>query len=292
MKPFQIISDSSCDIADVLLKQYNIELIPFYISFDQEKYAKERKEISLSQFYHTLRQEDIFPKTSLPSVQDYMNKFRPYLEQDVDILCFCLSSKFSGSYQAAVTARQILLEEEKLNGNIIIVDSIQATAGQGLVVLEAAKMKEQGLPLEKVAECINQLKETSRIMFTVDTLEYLQKGGRIGKAGALVGTILNVKPILYLQEGELHPYGVMRGRKKAIKKLIAMTAEHIESNSLVEYEFGIAHGNCEEDAILLKSFLKKELNIDIHLPFFEIGTTIGTNTGPDALGICFIKKFG
>lgn len=289
MSDFVILSDSSCDLPDSLLKEYNIELIPYYVSFDQTTYYKEREEITLENFYYILRNQNVFPKTSLPSVDDYMKTFIKYIQDHKNIICFCLTSKFSGSYQAAVNAKNIL-EEEYPEAKIEVINSIQATAGQGLIVLQAAKMKKAGYSMEDIIKNIEVLKETARITFFVDTLEYLEKGGRIGKVSALIGGVLNFKPLIVVKDGELNPYGKIRERKKALRKIIEM-AEEIVQNNFDSYEFCIAEGDCIEEAEALKSMLEEEWNIKIDLPFFKIGTTIGTNTGPDTIGICFIKKY-
>ncbi|NLK20536.1 MAG: DegV family protein [Epulopiscium sp.] len=289
MSSFAIISDSSCDLPDSLINEYNIELIPFYTSFDQNAYYKERVELTFKDFYHTLRNQNVFPKTSLPSVDDYMKTFTSYIKENKGVICFCLTSKFSGSYQAAINAKNILLEEFP-DAKIEVINSIQATAGQGLVVLQAAKMQKDGYTMEDTIEKIEILKETARITFFVDTLEYLEKGGRIGKVGALIGGVLNFKPLIVVKDGELNPYGKIRGRKKALKKIIEM-AEEIIKDDFSNYDFCIAHGDCIDEAHNLKEMLEEEFGIILELPYFEIGTTIGTNTGPDALGICFIKKY-
>ena len=216
MSDFVILSDSSCDLPDSVVNEYNIELIPFYVSFDQNTYYKERVELTIRDFYNTLRKKNVFPKTSLPSVNDYMKIFTSYIRENKGIICFCLTSKFSGSYQAAVNAKNILLEEYP-DAKIEVINSIQATAGQGLIVLQAAKMQKAGYSMEDTVRKIEILKETARITFFVDTLEYLEKGGRIGKVSALIGGVLNFKPLIVVKEGELIPYGKIRGRKKALK---------------------------------------------------------------------------
>lgn len=289
MSDFVVLSDSSCDLPDSLVKDYDIQLIPFYVSFDQNTYYKERVELTIKKFYHTLRNENVFPKTSLPSVDDYMKTFTSYIKENKGILCFCLTSKFSGSYQSAVNAKNILLEEYP-NARIEIINSIQATAGQGLIVLQAAKMQMAGYSMEDVIEKIEILKQSTKITFFVDTLEYLEKGGRIGKVGALIGGVLNFKPLIVVKDGELVPYGKVRGRKRALRKIIEM-AEEIITDDFNSYEFGIAHGDCIEEAETLRKMLQEEWNIKMDLPLFEIGATIGTNTGPDAIGICFSKRY-
>lgn len=292
MKEYQIFSDSSCDTPRSLLEQYHVSLIPFYVSFDKEHYEKEIVEIQISKFYDKLTSEKIFPKTSLPSVQDYISSFMNAIEQGFDILCICLTSKFSGSFQSAVTAKSILGEEYP-EANIVIIDSIQATSCEGLVLLQAAYMKEAGYTLQQVEQKLNDLKQTARVMFTVGTLEYLQKGGRIGKVSSLAGTMLNLKPLIQLKEGELVPYGTIRGRNKSLDKVLAMVKEHFmeTGESYDDYDFVVTTGTALEEAKKLKSALENLIGKNIPYPVFTIGVTIGTNTGPDAIGACFIKRF-
>ncbi|NLL01379.1 MAG: DegV family EDD domain-containing protein, partial [Clostridiales bacterium] len=172
MRPYQIFSDSSCDLPDNLLEEHQIKLIPFYVSFDQESYYKDNIDISKDEFYEIITQKKIYAKTSLPSVQDYIAMFRQALKEGNDILCLCLTQKFSGSYKSALQAKNIL-EEQYPQSVISVIDSIQATAGQGILLMQIAAMKAAGLTLEEVTHKANILKTTARIMFTVNTLDYL-----------------------------------------------------------------------------------------------------------------------
>ncbi len=291
MKDFQIFSDSSCDCPKELMEKYQITRIPYYVSFDQQVYKKEIEELSIPDFYDQLTSEKIFPKTSLPSIEDYCNFFKTALDQGKDVLCFCLSSKFSGSYQSAVTAQNILSEKYP-DAAIYIVDSITATGAQGLTVLQAAKLKERGCSITETYEKIQDLKETSRIMFTVGTLEYLQKGGRVGKVSALAGNLLNLKPLIVLHDKELFPAGTVRGRNKSLTKIISMTEEYFKEHQLSydDYDFCVAVGLEYEDANKVKEATEALIGREISYPLFQIGVTIGTYTGPDAVGVCFIKK--
>ncbi|BCN32124.1 DegV family protein [Anaeromicropila herbilytica] len=292
MKDYQIFSDSSCDTPPQLLSEFNIQLIPYYVTFDQENYMKENIEITNSQFYETLNSGNVFPKTSLPSVQDYMNVFEEAIKAEKDVLCICLSHKFSGSYQSAVNAK-LILEEKYTDAKISIIDSIQATAGQGLVVLQAAYMKQAGYSIDDTIEKLEELKQTARIMFTVDTLEYLAKGGRIGKATSLAGTMLNLKPLIQLKDAELIPYSNVRGRKKSLEKVLSMVEEYFteHNESYDDYDFCFANATTLDEVNAFKPRVEALIGKSIDYPIFQIGVTIGTYTGPGALGVCFIKKF-
>jgi DegV family protein with EDD domain len=292
MKAYQIFSDSSCDLPDSLLKEFEIKLIPFYVSFDQETYYKENVEITKEAFFETIASKHIYAKTSLPSVQDYINEFKPALKVGLDIICLCLTHKFSGSYQSAVNAKHIL-EEQYPDSNIIIVDSIQATAGQGILLLQMAYMKKAGYSVNEINERLNLIKPTSRIMFTVDSLDYLAKGKRIGKVVALAGDILDLKPLIQLKDAELIPYSKVRGRKKSLDRICSMVEEYFtESGEKPEdYDFCIVNATTMKDAHYLQNLTEIFIGRKIPYPVFQIGVTIGTYTGPGAIGICFVKKY-
>ncbi len=289
MSNIVLISDSSCDLPKALVSQYNVEIIPYYVSFDQETYYREITELPLVDFYKKLRAEKIFPKTSLPSINDYMERFLPHVEAGKSIICVCLSGHFSGSYNAAVNARELILENYP-NAQIEIINSLNATAGEGVFVQEIARMIEAGLNFDKIIETAYKLREHARIFFFVETLEYLEHGGRIGKASALLGTMLNVKPIIYLQDGLLFPGGKVRGTKKAFAKVVELTKEYVGSNPQ-DYNYMIAQADNLEYAQVMHELAEAELGITIPSLYSFIGTTIGVYTGPDVVGICVIPKY-
>lgn len=292
MKKYQIFSDSACDTPQELLNEFNIDLIPFYVTFDQETYYKETVEITPSEFYQTLKNKRVFSQTSLPSVQDYINKFKPVIQEGKDVLCLCLSQKFSGSYQSAVNAKEIL-EDIYKEAKITVIDSIQATAGQGLLLLQAGRMQKSGYSLQDCAKKIEELKSTARIMFTVDDLEYLSSGGRIGKVASLAGNMLNLKPLIKLKEAELIPYTKVRGRLKALDKILSMVEEHFHDAkaNYKDYDFCLANATTMEDALHMKHRVESLIGRTITTPIFQIGATIGTYVGPGALGVCFVKRY-
>lgn len=292
MKPYKIFSDSSCDLTKDLLEKYNITTVPFYVSFDKENYMKEIEEISIADFYKKLTSEKVYPKTSLPSVMDYSTYFEKAILGGYDILCLNITEKFSGSHQSAMSAKQ-LLEEKYPEAHIEVIDSILVTGAQGLILLEAAKMQQSGYTLDENTSKLNEIKHTGRVMFTLGTLDYLQKGGRIGKVSALAGNLLNLKPLIILETGELIPYGKARGFKKAMASVLEMVSEFFDNNNLNynDYEFCTITGTNFEDATTFKTSLGELVGKPIEYPVFTLGTTIGTYTGPDIVGACFIRKY-
>ncbi len=292
MSEFQIFSDGAADIPSNVKKQYNIITIPFYVSLDQKTYQKEIEELPLSVFYDNMIQKNIFPKTSLPSVQDYIDFFTPVLESGKDIICFTITDTLSGSFQSAMSAKQIL-EENYTQRKIYIENSYAATGSQYLIVRESARMQQSGYDIDAVHSFVQKAKIDSRIFFVVGTLTHLEKGGRIGKVAALSGSILNIKPLIVLANGEINKAGLARSRKKAMLKLSELTKNYIEQNhfSISDFTLTIGTTNTPEEIEVFTEILKSDLpNIEMIEPF-QIGATIATHTGPMTLGVCINKKF-
>ncbi len=293
---YQIITDSSCDLSPELVKEKQLHVVPFYISFDEENYFKENEEIKVHEFYQKMVDNpDVFPKTSLPSVEDYMDAFTPYLQQKMDIICICITTKFSGSYNSASTARDILLEDYP-DAKITVIDATVNTVLQGILVLEAVRMKEDGLSYEEVIEGIDRIKGTGRIIFTVGNMDYLIHGGRVGKVMKVAVNALKIRPMIILKEGEIFPFGVARSRKKSIQKILEKTKAHFKeiNESPDDYQIVIGYGYDYEEALEFRRELLESLqtysdvqNVDI----FQIGAMIGVHTGPYPLGIGLIRKY-
>lgn len=281
-----LLSDSSCDLPASLIQEYHIDLVPFYVSFDTQTYFKEITELSIEDFYKRLRAEKIFPKTSLPAINDYVDHFEKHIKAGEDIICVTISSHFSGSHASAVNAKEITLEKYP-DAHIEIIDSLSASGGQGLLVVEIARMIQEGLEYTKIVDIANKVRDTAVAFFFVETLDYLEKGGRIGKASALLGTMLNIKPIIVLKEGQLFPVGKVRGSKKALNKVIELVESH--DSNLKDYQFVTIHGDNLEYAN--SAYNKLCSDVSIYDWYSFIGATIGVYTGPDVLGVGLIKKY-
>lgn len=288
MSNYKIISDSSCDLTKDLLEKYDIDIIPYYITFNGVDYLKEGVTITAEELYSKMRNEKAYPKTSLPPVQDYIDKFRPYVEKGIDVICVCLTSKFSGAYQCAVTSAGIL-KEEFPDSNIHVIDSESATIFQGCILLEMAKMNEKGYSFEKIKEISDYIKRDTAAMFTVDTLEYLQKGGRIGKVAAFAGSLFNIKPIIFLENGELIPNSKVMGRKKAINEIMDIFEQRVKGKEYL-YNFTVACSDAFEEAENMKAILK-EKGYSFHLPVSSIGATITVHAGPGTIAVGYSRKY-
>lgn len=292
MKDYKILSDSSCDILPEYIEKYDIGVIPFSISFDKTNYLKDGVDIKIDEFYDEISKDDVYASTSLPSVDEYISRFTEYAKKGVGVICFTLSKFLSGSYQAAVTAKNILLEDYP-DAEIEVIDSMSATAEQGIVVLQSAKMKEAGYSFLQNIKRVKEITPTGNIEFTVGSLKHLQRGGRIGRAASLAGNILNIKPLLEFKNGELFPAGIARGKKKAFEKIIEATKKYFsESGEKVEnYDFVTGYGASREELGLLNDMLERFIGKKIEYPFFRIGITVGNHTGPCVWGLGFVKKF-
>ena len=257
MSTYKILSDTSCDIPAAVLEQLDVTYVPFHVSFDTVNYLKELQDITPDEFYDKINADKLYPKTSLPSVQDYMDAMEPVLKEGKDVFCICLTANFSGSYQSGVNAANILSE---------------AYPERKIIVLDKQKYM-------------------TKINFTVDSLDYLQKGGRIGKAAALAGAILNIKPIIVMRDGELYPESKVRGHKKALKTIMDMTRNEIGSEKK-HYRVLLVRGEKERHATVeeMRQTLLAE-GFDVMDEIWSVGITIGTHTGPTPIGICYIKKY-
>ena len=290
MRPYQIISDSSCDIPTQLVSTLDLGIVPYSASFDGVEYHKELLDLTPEEFYDKVKESKRYPQTSLPPIQDYIDIFEPYLKEGKDILCICLTAKFSGSFQSANNAKQIL-EETYPDSRIEVVDSIGATGSQGLLVYEACRMRDAGYDLDRLISTLEQQKLTSKINFTIDSLDFLQHGGRIGKATALAGAILNIKPIIVVKEGELFPESKVRGHKKALRAILDMTEKEIGE---VKDAYGICVIRAEKERQAAAEEIAAELRekgFHVMEDIWPVGITIGTHCGPTAVGICYIKKY-
>ncbi len=292
MKEFKIISDGSCDLPTEYVKQNNIDVVPFYITFDKVTYYKEGGDFSTFDILTKMdTEDDAFPSTSLPSPEDYVKVFTPYVEQGKDIICFCITTKFSGSYNSANTAKSLLLDQYP-NAKILVIDTQINTVLQGLMVKEAVKMKNAGCSIDDIYNKMNEIKSTGRILFTLNTLKYLQHGGRIGKVSGVIGNLLNINPIITLRDGEIFSSGKALSRNRAVAKVKDLLKKHFTENDINQYSIIVGYGLNIDEAKKLQEQIAELLNISIDkVEIDSIGAVICAHTGPQSLGIAFIKKY-
>jgi len=287
---YQLISDGGCDFTKSDIEAHNISVVPFYISFDHENYLMEGRDITKDDYFARLVSEKkLFPKTSQPNPQDYIDKITPFLEDEQDIIILTISSKLSGSYASAAIASD-MLKEDFPDRKIVLFDSLSASIGQNLILREMIKMRDAGFDIDDTVRVAEQVRNTTRAYFTLSTLEYLKRGGRVGSTTALVGGILGLNPILQLDDGMITRFDKVRGKNAAIKLMEdTLVAALKDESQNIEINIGHIHRDDEAEALRLSS--EASLGIDISNPLIYIGATIGTHSGPGVLAITYCRKF-
>ncbi len=280
MRDYIISTDSTADLPDDYVKQHNITVHPLYYILDDFQYGGERM-IPKHEFYQRMRDGAI--ATTCASNPDVVSSlFTREVEAGYDILHIGFSSALSSSYNnAAVVSREVM--EAHPEAKITVIDSLAASLGQGLLVHYAVKLKEEGKSLEEVAEWVENNKLHICHQFTVEDLKYLYRGGRISKSVAILGTLINVKPVLHVDnEGRLVPMSNVRGRKKSLNTLVANMAAQIGDykNEIIF----IGHGDSIEDAEYVRDKIKEQFGIDSFIVDY-ISPTIGAHSGPGTIAL-------
>lgn len=287
MKDYVIISDSTCDLSQEIVDRLGVIIQPMTFTICDKEYKNypDEREMKLEDFY-ALMNEGHMAKTAQLNILDVEEFFTPYLEQGLDILCVAFSSGLSGSCNAIRLASQELLEKYP-DRKIKIVDSLQASSGEGLLVYEAVVNKNNGMSLDENAQKLEDIKQNVRAWFTVSQLETLRKGGRLSNAAAFAAKLLNIKPVLHVDnEGHLKAVYKKMGRKMALKQLIEASLDGYKKDE--EHVTFISHADCEEEVLKLKSMLleayEKE-NIKSEIIICKIGPVIGAHSGPGTIAI-------
>jgi DegV family protein with EDD domain len=281
-RPYILFCDNTCDLPEERLAKMDCRIMPLSFEIDGSTYSTE--EISMQDFYKRMR-EDAVTKTSQINVGDYERVFGEELEKGNDILYLAFSSGLSGSYNSALIARTELMEKYP-DAKIEVVDSLAASAGEGLMLIYAERKKREGYTLDELAKWIEDNRLTFCHVFTVDDLKYLFRGGRVSRAAAIAGTMLGIKPVLNVDdEGHLIPQGKVRGRKQSIKKLGDMIRERCGDfeNSIVS----ISHGDCLEDAKAAEKMMKEIFGRNTEVVISYVGPVIGSHSGPGTLALFF-----
>lgn len=280
MEKIAIVTDSLSDIPEDLIKTYRIFIVPLTINIDGASY-KDGVDITKEEFY-TLLREGKMPTTTQASPVEFMEVFTDLLKSYDYIIAIILSSKLSGTYQSAMIARDMVDSKR-----IEVIDSRHYSLGNGMLVLEAAKMAFAGVSKEEIVEKVYNLIPQIRYIMAFDSLDYLYRGGRLPKSQAFIGNILNIKPIIMNDDGELKMVDKVRGQKKIIRWII----DYIKNTGLdfTDREVGLIHSDKEEFLNEIEAALRSELGITKFLKS-RASCGIGTHAGPDAIGVFFKEK--
>lgn len=275
----KIVTDTSCDLSIEQCQKLGVELLPITVSFGEESY-KSLFELSNKEFYEKLATVKELPTTAQITPGDFQKLFAEYKESGDDVVCLFLSSRMSGTLQAATMAKGMLGAT-----NIYLPDTINVTFALGLLVIEACKMRDRGMTGAQINEKILELVPRVRLFASVETLTYLKMGGRLSATSALVASVLGICPVITLKDGLVEVAGKGRGRKATFKVI----RELIEKEPIsADYAITVGYNTEEVHEAFMESmadvFKKRELH-DL-----EIGSIVGTHIGPGACGLAYIKK--
>lgn len=279
MEQVRVICDSAADLPKELMEQLGVQLISIPVHIGGTSYY-DGIDLFADDFYAKLVEVKEIPFTSQPAPMDYVNAYQKAIDEGVTkIFMISISSGMSGSYQTAVLASTMV---ENPDVEIEVFDSRSASLGIGLQVIVAAHAAKAGKSLEQIKEIVEVYRDQYRIFFLVDTLEYLQKGGRIGKASAVVGSLLNIKPILSINnEGEVYAFDKVRGKNKAVNRLFEGVREQFPAGPV---SVGIMHARNPEEAQKWVEKIQQDYEVK-ELTVAEIGPVIGTHAGPGTVAI-------
>ena len=286
MKNYVILTDSCCDLSAEMVARLELSVLPLSFVMEGREYFNypDNRDIAPDEFYSRLRSGSL-GTTSAINVAVFTEKMTALVEQGNDVLCIAFSSGLSTTYQSACIAAGDVMGAHP-DSKILVCDSRAASLGQGLLVYLAVQEKRKGRSLEEVREFVEERKDQIDHWFTVDDLTHLKRGGRVSAAAALLGTMLQMKPVLHVDdEGHLIPVSKVRGRKASIKALLDKMDELVEDHSVVF----ISHGDCEEDAMGLAEMIKARYKVDT-LVINYVGPVIGNHSGPGTLALFFQGK--
>ena len=279
----KVVVDSTSYIPKETLIENDISVVSLNVLLNGKSY----REVDLENefFYKEMNESKEIPKSSQPSVEEIKEVFTNIAKSGFDIVGIFISSKMSGTYSTAHLVREMVLEEYP-ETRIELVDSESNCMQMGFSAIQAARAAKRGENVEKVVEEVKKVINTSKFLFVPDTLKYLKKGGRIGGASALFGTILQIKPILTVQNGETSVYEKVRTKKKAVEVILKKVLDDVTEKGLGEVI--VHHINCEEEGLDLAKRLENELKIPVKIQ--SIGATIGLHVGPGSIGVAYYTK--
>jgi len=281
----KIITDSAADLPVELLQAYDIDLIPLRVYDEAETEYLDGVTLESVTLLQKMREGAVY-RTSLPSLETFQEKFVSYAKEGNPCIYLAFSSELSGTYQSSVVIKEEV-KETYADLDLEIIDTKCASLGQGLVVLEAAKMAKDGASKEDILNRVAFLMNHMEHIFTVADLQYLVRGGRLSKVAGFIGGLLNIKPILNVEEGKLVPLEKVRGKKKVLSRIVDIMEER--GKDLKGQTIGITHGDDLETAEALKSLITERFGCEVFI-VNTIGAAIGAHTGPGVITLFFLNE--
>lgn len=287
MAEYVITTDSNSDVPEEFLQKHKVPVIPQYYMFGDTVYGDEIK-MTPSEFYETMRKGEL-PKSMANNPEVIREKFLAILKDGKDILHIAFSSSLSGSCQNVQVAARDLMEEYP-DRKILVFDSLNASLGEGLSVVRGVQLKEEGKNMEEVYQTLMAERDHINVFFTVDDLHHLQRGGRVSKTTAVVGSMINIKPLLTVTaSGELKADGTVRGRKKALRTLTTRMEQRLDPEHFgKERPVAILHGDCMADALTVREQVQA-MGFETVI-INDVSPSIGTHAGPGVVGLVFYGK--
>lgn len=294
---FQVVSDSCCDLPKELAEKHDIAIVPMYVAFSDGVYQRDYYDFTAAEFYRRMQEHPgDYPKTSLPSVEDYIKAWEPYVAGGTPVLNISLTSKMSGSYNSARMAREEMLEKYP-DAQIEVLDSASLTVLEGLIVLEACRLRDEGKTLSEAMTALNEIKKHGRAYFTIGELSYLAKGGRIGGLIKLAAVGMGIKPVVLFKDGAISLCKITRNRQKSLRELAHQAALYFVKNkeNPADYHLLTGHGLSPEDGEEINRLFREELSSAGFTGYetpekVQIGTMVGAHNGPMLMGIAFLKR--
>lgn len=289
---YKIVSDSACDLSKEYLEKHDVTIVPLSVSFDGETYYRDGVDITRDECYQRMVDDPkLFPKTSLPSVESYAEVFRNYVEQGFPVVCFTITTLFSGSYNSAMNAKS-LVEEDYPDANICVIDSKQNTVTQALLIDQFVRMLEDGLSFEQVMSKLEPLMASARIFFTVGSLDYLQMGGRIGKVATAATGKLGVKPVIVMKDGDIGLGGIGRNRNKLKNSVLQVAKKYLDENGKDNFIVSVGYGYDKEEGFQFMNEVESTLDVKLDSETnVAIGIVSAVHTGPYPIGLGVIRKY-
>jgi len=276
-----IVADSSSDISKDICEKYNIAVAPLYVMFGNETYRDDGKQLSLKAFYDKIRVSPMMPTTSQPTPGDFLEIYKELLKTHDSIINVLISKKMSGTITSAELAAK-----ELPGADITTIDSEKVHMPCGFIAIKAAELASQGKSKEEILKVIEELKEKVTVLFIPSTLEYLKKGGRIGRAKALLASLLELKPILTLHDGEVSPYKNTRRWEQGKQEIINLMETMVKNPTSLHVFVGDSDMKSEGDEFALK--IKDKFNPK-ELLRGDIGCIVGSHIGPGTLAATFYE---
>lgn len=277
MEKIKIITDSTADLNKEIIEKYDLEVIPLAVNFGEESYL-DGVDIDIHEFLRRIKEGDTFPTTSQINPYTFYEYYKKYIDQGYKIISIHISSKMSGTYGSACTAKDMLGTDD-----IVVIDSLNVTAGLGLLAIKAAELKEKGYNLYEIEEKINETIPHVKSAYAFSSLDNLVKGGRLSKTAGAIGSFLGIKLILEAAKGEMAVMDKVRGTKKAIRTILKELGNMDNKESCI-----LLHIDNHDILPVLREELISRQSDYIEC---QVGCVVGTHSGPDACGIAYIEKY-